>query len=117
MRRLPIILVTAVLGLSSFALQAGVGIADKHTAKSIPCEGCHGPDKGNPATPALETCAACHPLKALTEKTTRLNPRTRISLRTTRISWTVHFAIQVTLNQTTTAISATSSTLSCLDAP
>ena len=74
MRRLPIILVTAVLGLSSFALQAGVGIADKHTAKSIPCEGCHGPDKGNPAMPALETCVACHPLKALTEKTASVKP-------------------------------------------
>ena len=74
MRRLPIILVTAVLGLSSFALQAGVGIADKHTAKSIPCEACHGPDKGNPTTPALETCVACHPLKALTEKTASVKP-------------------------------------------
>lgn len=67
-------LVATVLACSSITIQAGPGIADKHTAKNIPCEACHGPDKANLVTPTIETCSTCHPTKALVEKTAKVKP-------------------------------------------
>lgn len=68
------LLIISALCLGSLAVQAAPGIADTHTAKSVPCEACHGPDKANLATPTLETCAGCHPVKALSEKTASVKP-------------------------------------------
>ena len=34
--------------------------ADRHVAKGIKCEMCHGSDKANPQEPTIETCSGCH---------------------------------------------------------
>ena len=70
--------------LLSFALMAlvaanGVSAADKfgadrHVARGVQCEMCHGPDKAKPEYPDENTCLKCHPKAAVAEKTKRLNP-------------------------------------------
>lgn len=63
----------ASLALMSFGAGAGT-VADAHTSKGIPCESCHGPDKKNLATPTNDTCATCHNVQALVEKTAKVKP-------------------------------------------
>lgn len=48
--------------------------ADRHVARGVQCEMCHGPDKANPEYPDENTCMKCHPKAAVAEKTKKLNP-------------------------------------------
>lgn len=63
----------AALTLATTSAHAATG-AERHTAKGIACEACHGPDKANPKEPTLETCTGCHNLKQLVEKTKDKKP-------------------------------------------
>ena len=49
-------------------------LADRHVAKGLSCQMCHGPDDKNPQTPTIDTCTACHPKDALAEKTAKVKP-------------------------------------------
>ena len=49
--------------------------ADRHVAKGIQCEMCHGPDKANPKEPDIKVCTQCHPTAALVEKTKNVKPQ------------------------------------------
>ena len=49
--------------------------ADRHVAKGIKCEMCHGSDKANPQEPKIETCSGCHNIKQLVEKTKDVKPQ------------------------------------------
>ena len=44
-------------------------LADRHKAKGLSCQMCHGPDANNPQTPTIETCTTCHQKDALVKKT------------------------------------------------
>ena len=49
--------------------------ADRHMAKGLTCEMCHG--KGNPAEldpPDIKKCTQCHPTSMLTAKTKNVKP-------------------------------------------
>lgn len=48
--------------------------ADRHVAKGIACEMCHGPDKANPKEPDIKVCTQCHATQALVEKTKNVKP-------------------------------------------
>ena len=63
----------------SFCFTFSVGYAanfgaDRHVAKGIPCEACHGAnmDKSSPEIPEEAACIKCHDKKALAEKTKNL---------------------------------------------
>ena len=50
--------------------------ADRHMARGITCEMCHG--KGNPSEldpPDIKTCTQCHPAKQLVQKTKSVKPQ------------------------------------------
>lgn len=49
-------------------------LADRHVDKGVTCEACHGNGKEK-EEPKLDTCAACHPVNALVEKTTAVKPK------------------------------------------
>lgn len=49
-------------------------LADRHEAKGLSCQMCHGPDSKNPQTPTIETCTACHQTDALVKKTAKVKP-------------------------------------------
>ena len=75
MKKLLVIVASASLLLvaqGAFA-QAKFG-ADRHIAKGLQCESCHGPGK-KIEEPGLEQCAKCHEPKALAEKTKNAKPR------------------------------------------
>lgn len=46
--------------------------ADKHVAKGVACQTCHGQDLKNPEFPTEATCTQCHPKAQLIEKTKNL---------------------------------------------
>ena len=48
--------------------------AERHVAKGVKCEICHGPDKANPQLPTIDNCKTCHDIKALVEKTKNIKP-------------------------------------------
>ena len=48
--------------------------AERHVAKGMKCEICHGPDKANPQLPTIDNCKTCHDIKALVEKTKNVKP-------------------------------------------
>lgn len=48
--------------------------AERHVAKGVKCEICHGPDKANPQLPTIDNCKTCHDIKALFEKTKNVKP-------------------------------------------
>ena len=69
------LLLKSALALS-FCFTFSVGYAanfgaDRHVAKGIPCEACHGAnmDKSSPEIPEEAACIKCHDKKALAEKT------------------------------------------------
>ncbi len=64
----------ALLAASMSASAADKFLADRHTAKGLNCQMCHGPDQKNPQTPTIDTCTACHPKDALVAKTARVKP-------------------------------------------
>lgn len=67
--------VSAGLMAVSQASAADKFLADRHVAKGVSCEMCHG--KGNPAEldpPDINTCTKCHPTQALVNKTKNVKP-------------------------------------------
>ena len=60
--------------------------AERHVAKGVKCEICHGPDKANPQLPTIDNCKTCHDIKALVEKTKTSNRPIRTFRLTTKIS-------------------------------
>ena len=60
--------------VSTAAFAADPMLADRHVARGIACEMCHGPDKANPQYPDENTCMKCHPKDADAKKTEKLNP-------------------------------------------
>ena len=62
-------LLAAMFSCSAFAADAPKMGADKHVAKGVACQTCHGTDLKNPNLPTEETCTQCHPKAALIEKT------------------------------------------------
>ena len=59
-------LLAAMFSCSAFAADAPKMGADKHVAKGVACQTCHGTDLKNPNLPTEETCTQCHP-KAMTD--------------------------------------------------
>lgn len=57
------------IGSFSMSFAAEQFGADKHMAKGVKCQVCHGVDKNNPDYPTEQTCIQCHDKKALGEKT------------------------------------------------
>lgn len=68
-------IVWMVLGgfLSSVSLAADFG-ADRHLARGVTCEQCHGKDKANPQLPDESTCLTCHNKEQVAAKTPQLKP-------------------------------------------
>lgn len=64
----------AIACMTTSAVAAGAMLADRHVAKGINCQICHGPDKANMQEPTTETCTQCHPVKPLVEKTAKVKP-------------------------------------------
>lgn len=91
-------------------------LADRHKAKGLSCQMCHGPDANNPQTPTIETCTTCHQKDALVKRPQRSNLPIRTFLRTTARTWSARTAIWVIWNPKTSAISATSLTSRCAEA-
>lgn len=52
----------------SYAADAKMG-ADRHIAKGLACQTCHGDDMKNPKFPEDAVCTQCHNKEALAEKT------------------------------------------------
>ena len=60
-------LLAAMFSCSAFAADAPKMGADKHVAKGVACQTCHGTDLKNPNLPTEETCTQCHPKAAVIE--------------------------------------------------
>ena len=86
-------------------------LADRHKAKGLSCQMCHGQDMKNPQTPTIETCTTCHQKDALVKKTAKVKPTNRTTART----WSVRTAIWVIWSPKTSAISATSLISRCAE--
>lgn len=64
------ILSAGLMFFASFALAANPPMgADRHVAKGVTCNSCHGEDLKNPKLPDDATCTQCHNKDALAEKT------------------------------------------------
>ncbi len=66
------------LGMGSMAQAAdGHFGADRHVARGLTCESCHGKnmDMKNPEIPTIETCTGCHNTKDLVAKTKDVKPK------------------------------------------
>lgn len=68
------LLTALVCSFSVAAMQPGYAAdtkmgADRHVAKGVPCQACHGKDLQNPKFPDDATCTQCHNKEALAEKT------------------------------------------------
>ncbi len=60
------------LGLSFATAQAADFGSDRHVARGVSCEVCHGPDKANPKYPDETTCLQCHNRDDVAAKTAKL---------------------------------------------
>ena len=67
------VLTTVLVCAAASACYAATG-AERHVAKGVKCEMCHGPDKANPQEPTIDTCKTCHDIKAIVEKTKNVKP-------------------------------------------
>ena len=47
--------------------------ADRHVARGVSCQMCHGPDMKNPVYPDENTCIKCHPHRLAAEGTEKLH--------------------------------------------
>lgn len=74
MNKLALILFSAVstVVMAAGSVQAADFGADRHAAKGLKCESCHGPDAKNPAYPDEKTCLQCHNRDELAKKTEKL---------------------------------------------
>ncbi len=72
MNRLRIVFV--VLALAAYSVAAATPRLNKHAAKNVSCEACHG--VANPTVaPKVEQCSTCHgDYKTLKEDTKNINP-------------------------------------------
>lgn len=62
-------------GLIAFgSAQAAEFGADRHVAKGVACQVCHGPDMKNPVWPEEKVCTGCHNRDDIVAKTSKLNP-------------------------------------------
>lgn len=63
------VLSAGLMFFASFALAANPPMgADRHVAKGVTCNSCHGEDLKNPKFPDDATCTQCHNKDALAEK-------------------------------------------------
>lgn len=67
------------LGLASLIACGTVSAAekfgsDRHVARGVSCQMCHGPDMKNPMYPDENTCIKCHPKATMAKKTEKLQP-------------------------------------------
>lgn len=64
----------AYVSLGASAAQFG---ADRHVAKGVSCQMCHGQNMNmtDPEIPTIDTCVKCHPTSALVEKTKNVKPQ------------------------------------------
>lgn len=73
---LAVLSLTVGVQMSAFA-QNPMG-ADRHVARGVACQSCHGQDMKNPELPGEATCVKCHTKEALIDKTkaklTPVNP-------------------------------------------
>ncbi len=72
--RFALMLGAAFTCMATSAMAADGMLADRHVAKGINCQMCHGPDKANMQEPTTETCTQCHNVKMLVEKTSKVKP-------------------------------------------
>ena len=72
---LALALSACLLAGTTFATDGHFG-ADRHVARGLTCESCHGKnmDMKNPEIPTIETCTGCHNTKQLVEKTKDVKP-------------------------------------------
>lgn len=72
---LAIVLSACLMMGSAMAAEGHFG-ADRHIARGLTCESCHGKnmDMKNPEIPTIDTCTGCHNTKALVEKTKNVKP-------------------------------------------
>ncbi len=77
MNRIAAIAASIFMGalLAAQASAADFG-ADRHIARGLKCESCHGPnmDPKNPTYPDQEACLKCHNREDIASKTKQLNP-------------------------------------------
>lgn len=70
-----LVVITSVFSLSAvFAADAPKLGAERHIARGMACESCHGKDGKSPEYPDQETCLQCHNKAAVAEKTKELKP-------------------------------------------
>ena len=76
MKRLAAILASSLfLGLmAANSVSAADFGADRHVARGLKCETCHGNDMKNPQEPTTATCTGCHNVDQLVEKTKNVKP-------------------------------------------
>ena len=76
MKRLAAILASSLfLGLmAANSVSAADFGADRHVARGLKCETCHGPDMKNPNYPDEKTCLQCHKREDVAAKTKQLEP-------------------------------------------
>ena len=76
MKRLAALIASSlVLGLmAANTVSAADFGADRHVARGLKCETCHGPDMKNPNYPDESTCLACHNRDDVAAKTKALEP-------------------------------------------
>ena len=64
----------AVMLAASQSVAADKFGADRHVARGVSCEVCHGKDMNNLAYPDEKTCKHCHPKESVVKKTDALKP-------------------------------------------
>lgn len=67
------------LSLASLIAFSSAGAAekfgsDRHVARGVQCQTCHGPDLKNIEYPDENTCIKCHPKATVAKKTEKLSP-------------------------------------------
>lgn len=71
-KNLLVLLLALIASTSLSAQEAQKFGADKHVAKGVTCQTCHGEDLKNINYPDKETCTQCHNQETLAEKTKEL---------------------------------------------
>lgn len=54
-------------------VQAGDALADRHGARSVSCDACHGQNM-SVKSPNREACTTCHPLESTASRTADIKP-------------------------------------------
>ena len=64
----------AVMLAAAQAVAADKFGADRHVARGVACEVCHGKDMNNPSYPDEKTCTQCHSKESVAKKSAALKP-------------------------------------------